>query len=74
MRQKISITLSPEILARIDAAAGRDLSRSAFIELVLREYLLQDSCGHGNTRDLERINAAANRLNQEALDVLQYTA
>lgn len=72
MREKTSITLSSDIIARIDRAAGKELSRSAFIERVLREYFLEEAHRRLHARDLEYINAAAERLNQEALDVLEY--
>jgi len=36
MKEKTSVTLSPEVLTGIDRLAGSKLSRSAFIEKVLR--------------------------------------
>lgn len=74
MKAKTSITLSSEILARIDRVTGSDISRSAFIEGVLSEYFRQKSRRQIHARDLERINAAADRLNEEALDTLDYQA
>jgi metal-responsive CopG/Arc/MetJ family transcriptional regulator len=74
MKAKTSITLSSEILARIDRLTGSDISRSAFIERVLSEYFRQKSRRQIHARDLERINAAADRLNEEALDTLDYQA
>ena len=74
MKAKTSITLSSEILARIDRVTGPETSRSAFIERVLSEYFRQKSHRQIHARDLERINAAADRLNREALDTLEYQA
>jgi metal-responsive CopG/Arc/MetJ family transcriptional regulator len=74
MKTKTSITLSSEILARIDRAIGPEVSRSAFIERVLSEYFRQKARRQIHTRDLELINAAADRLNSEALDALDYQA
>jgi len=74
MKEKTSITLSKELLAGVDRLAGSKISRSAFIEGVLREYLRQHGRAALHARDLERINRAADRLNAEALDVLQYQA
>jgi metal-responsive CopG/Arc/MetJ family transcriptional regulator len=74
MKEKTSITLSKEVLARIDRLAGSRHSRSAFIENVLRSYLLDRERKAANARDLERINRAADRLNSEAADVLEYQA
>jgi metal-responsive CopG/Arc/MetJ family transcriptional regulator len=74
MKAKTSITLSSEVLARIDRAAGPDKSRSAFIERVLREYFQEKTRRQMQMRDLERLNAASDSLNREALDVLDYQA
>jgi metal-responsive CopG/Arc/MetJ family transcriptional regulator len=72
MKQKTSITLSSDILARVDDLAGSELSRSALIEQVLRNYFRERARSQVEARDLERINAAADRLNSEAADVLEY--
>ena len=72
MKQKTSITLSSDILAKVDHLAGSKLSRSAFIERVLRVYFRERTRSKMHARDLERINAAADRLNAEAEDVLAY--
>ena len=74
MKAKTSITLSSETLARIDRVAGSGISRSAFIERVLNDYFRQKARRHLHAKDLERINAAADRLNHEALDTLDYQA
>ncbi len=74
MKEKTSITLSSEVLARIDLLAGSRHSRSAFIERVLRRYLLERERAAVQARDLERINNAADRLNSEAADVMEYQA
>ena len=66
MKEKISITLSGDVLAAIDRVAGSKQSRSAFIEKVLREFLQERARAAVQARDLERINAAAPRLNAEA--------
>jgi metal-responsive CopG/Arc/MetJ family transcriptional regulator len=74
MKEKTSITLSGDVLAAIDRIAGSKQSRSAFIEGVLREFLRQRARAAIQARDLERINAAAERLNAEASDVMEYQA
>ena len=74
MKEKTSVTLSQDVLSRIDRLAGSKYSRSAFIELVLRQYLKRREQAAVAARDLERINAAANALNSEAADVLEYQA
>ena len=72
MKEKTSITLSSDVLAKVDQLAGSKLSRSAFIESVLRIYFRERARRKIHERDLERINAAADRLNSEAEDVLTY--
>ncbi len=74
MKQKTSITLSSEVLAKVDHLTGSKLSRSAFIERVLRDYFRERTRRKTHARDLERINAAADRLNSEAAEVLEYQA
>jgi metal-responsive CopG/Arc/MetJ family transcriptional regulator len=74
MKEKTSITLSLEVLAQVDRLAGSKVSRSAFIERVLRLYLRERARKKIHARDLERLNAAADRLNSEADDVLSYQA
>ena len=72
MKEKTSITLSSDVLTKVDRLAGSKLSRSAFIEHVLRNYFRDRSRRRVHARDLERINTAADHLNSEAEDVLEY--
>lgn len=74
MKEKTSITLSSDLLTKIDRAIGTKLSRSAFIELVLRQHFVARNRARLHARDVELINAAADRLNAEAEDVLNYQA
>ena len=72
MKKKVSITLSADVLGKIDQLASSRHSRSAIIEVVLQNYLRQRERADGDAQDLELINAAADRLNQEAAAVLDY--
>lgn len=72
MKEKTSVTLSPEVLAGIDRLAGTKYSRSAVIERVLRRYLREKARAATQARDLALLNDAADSLNLEALDVLDY--
>jgi metal-responsive CopG/Arc/MetJ family transcriptional regulator len=72
MKEKTSITLSTDVLKRIDRLAGSSRSRSAFIEKVLRRYFLERERAAVHARDLERINYAAEQLNSEAADVIEF--
>lgn len=74
MKAKTSVTLSKDVLAEVDQLAGSKHSRSAFIERVLRKYLRDRARAALHARDLERINRAAERLNREAAEVLEYQA
>jgi len=67
-----SITLSKEVLTRIDRVAGSKQSRSAFIEAVLTQYLRKRARAQVEARDLELINQAADELNVEVEDILRY--
>jgi metal-responsive CopG/Arc/MetJ family transcriptional regulator len=72
MKKKVSITLPADVLAKVDQLAGSRHSRSAIIEVVLQDYLRQRERADADAQDLELINAAADRLNFEAADVLDY--
>ena len=74
MKQKTSITLSKDVVADIDRVAGSKQSRSAFIEMVLTEYLRKETRAQIEARELKLINRAADELNVEAEDVLRYQA
>jgi metal-responsive CopG/Arc/MetJ family transcriptional regulator len=74
MKRKTSITLSSDVLEKIDRLGGSKLSRSAVIEHILQLHFRQRSRRKIHARDLERINAAANRLNSETEDTLTYQA
>lgn len=74
MKEKASITLSSEVLAGIDRLAGTKHSRSAVIERVLRRYLREKERVAAEARDLALLNDAADSLNLEAADVLDYQA
>ena len=72
MRSTTSITLDEDLLQKIDRLAGSKISRSAFIESVLRNYLRERTRQQRHAQDLQRINAAAERLNLEVTKVLGY--
>jgi metal-responsive CopG/Arc/MetJ family transcriptional regulator len=72
MKRKTSITLSSDVLAKVDRLTESKHSRSAVIEHILRLHFRRSSHRKIHARDLGRINAAAARLNAEAEDVLTY--
>jgi metal-responsive CopG/Arc/MetJ family transcriptional regulator len=74
MKVKTSITLSTPILTKIDKRIGKRGSRSAYIENVLRDHFRDSARRAVQMRDRELIDTAADRLNEEAEDVLRYQA
>lgn len=66
---KTSITLSEDVLRRVDELAGQARQRFDFIETALLTYLAQTERAAQNLRDLEIINRRAGRLNREAEEV-----
>ncbi len=74
MKEKTSVTLSPDVLNGIDRLAGSKQSRSAFIEEVLRQYLRERRKAERGARDLAILNKLADEMNAEAEDVLRYQA
>lgn len=74
MRVRRSITLSEELLQAIDdRAKQQEKTRSNFIEAILQIFIAQLIRNEQNARDFEIINRNADALNQEALDVLEYS-
>ena len=57
MKAKTSLTLSEDLIASIDKLAGSKVSRSAYIEQILREFV---------------INRHAVQLNSEMSDALTF--
>ena len=74
MKQKTSITLSPETIRAIDEVAGETSNRSRVIEMAVLEFLERRKRRLREARDLEILDAAADELNREVEDVLDYQA
>jgi len=72
MKVKTSITLAEDLLKVIDEQSGPHKSRSDFIEKAVRAYVVKVKRDQQNARDLDIINRQAERLNEEAKDVLSY--
>ena len=69
MKVKTSITLPEDLLQAIDQT---DPNRSSFIEKAARQYLAALAKSRREAKDAEILNARAESLNREALDVLEY--
>jgi hypothetical protein len=69
VRVKTSVTLPKDLLKQIEQF---DENRSAFLERAVRAYVAHLQKLRREKRDVEIINANADRLNAEARDVLGY--
>ncbi len=72
MRVRTSVTLPKELLVKVDALAGKKYKRSAIVESALRDFVQKETRTECDKRELEIINANADKMNEEALDVLEY--
>ena len=72
MKVKTSVTLSDDLLAVLARRAGSFRSRSEFFEAAAWAYLRQLPHDERGASDLEIINQRADKLNEEAADVLDY--
>lgn len=72
MKVKTSVTLDEDVVAAIEAIAGEGESRSRTIERLLRQSLAARKRADVDDRDREIIDAHADELSAEALDVLGY--
>ncbi len=72
MKIKTSVTLSNELVEAINEYGQPYKNRSDFIEAAIWAFIKQIVRDQQNARDIEIINRNADRLNEEALDVLAY--
>jgi metal-responsive CopG/Arc/MetJ family transcriptional regulator len=69
VKVKTSITLPEDLIKAIDRAGS---NRSTFLEKAAREYLAATAKSRREANDAAILNARAESLNREALDVLEY--
>jgi metal-responsive CopG/Arc/MetJ family transcriptional regulator len=74
MKAKTSLTLSEDLIASIDKLAGPKVSRSAYIEQILREFVNRRAHARKEAREVAAINRHAARLNVEMSDALSFQA
>ena len=72
MKVKTSITLSKDLVQKIDQLSASYGNRSAFIEKAIRDLIKAEEKRHNDLKDLEILNQNADVLNAEADDVLSY--
>jgi metal-responsive CopG/Arc/MetJ family transcriptional regulator len=74
MKLKTSLTLSEDLVDQLDKLAGGNISRSSFIERILRDFVEGHTQAQREAREAAAINRAAIRLNAEMKDVLSHQA
>ena len=74
MKAKTSLTLSEDLIASIDKMAGPKVSRSAYIEQILREFVNHRAQARKDAREVAAINRHAAQLNAEMSDALGFQA
>ncbi len=74
MKLKTSLTLSEDLVTKLDRLAGPDVSRSAFIEQVLRDFVEGRAQARREAREVAAINRHAAKLNAEMKDALSFQA
>ena len=72
MKAKISLTLSEDLLGTVDRMAGVNVSRSAFIKKILRNFVEQRNLQLRMAREIAAINRQAAQLNVEMSDTLTF--
>ncbi len=72
MKSKTSLTLSEDLVASIDKLAGSKVSRSAFVENILREFVDRRAQARKGARAVAAINRHAVQLNSEMSDALTF--
>jgi metal-responsive CopG/Arc/MetJ family transcriptional regulator len=74
MKAKTSLTLSEDLVASIDKLAGTKISRSAYIEQILREFVDRRAQTRKDARETALINRHSAQLNAEMTDALSFQA
>jgi predicted transcriptional regulator len=72
MKVKTSITLSAETLHAVDRLAGKTSNRSRIIEQAIVEFVERRARARRDARDRALIDAAADDLNREMAEVLEF--
>jgi metal-responsive CopG/Arc/MetJ family transcriptional regulator len=74
MKAKTSLTLSEDLVASIDKLAGPKVSRSAYVEQILREFVDRRAQARKDARETASINRHSAQLNSEMADALSFQA
>jgi metal-responsive CopG/Arc/MetJ family transcriptional regulator len=73
MKAKTSLTISEDLIKSIDKLAGPKVSRSAFVENILRDFVDGHAQARRAAREVAAINRHADELNAEMADALSLT-
>lgn len=74
MKVKTSITLSKDLVQKIDQLSCSYGNRSAFIEKAVKDLIAAEEKRYNDLKDLEILNQNAEIFNAEADDILSYQA
>jgi metal-responsive CopG/Arc/MetJ family transcriptional regulator len=74
MKAKTSLTLSGDLLKDLDRMAGPKVSRSSFIESILRDFVEQRARQKRLAQEVAAINQHVEKLNAEMSDALSFQA
>lgn len=72
MKAKTSLTLSEDLVKTLDKLAGNKVSRSAFIENILREFVDRRAAARRDAQAVTAINKHSAQLNAEMTDTLSF--
>ena len=72
MKAKTSLTLSEDLVKTLDKLAGAKVSRSAFIENILRDFVDRRAAARRDAQAVAAINKHAALLNAEMSDTLSF--
>jgi metal-responsive CopG/Arc/MetJ family transcriptional regulator len=74
MKVKTSLTLSEDLIAKIDKLAGSKVSRSSYVDQILRDFVDGVAQTRRDAREIAAINRHAAQLNAEMSDALSFQA
>ena len=74
MKAKTSLALSDDLLKDLDRLAGPRVSRSSFIERIMRDFVEQRARQKRLAQEVAPINQQAGKLNSEMNDALSFQA
>ena len=72
MKTKTSLTLSEDLIEALDGMTASGVSRSAFIERILREFVERREQVSRDAQAVAAINRHAKSLNAEMRDALSF--